>query len=71
LVLPSLYSEVDGPALRPIVEELQHVPYLNEVVVSLDGADSAQFVKAREFFSVCLIGIESSGTTGLDPGLVP
>jgi glucosyl-3-phosphoglycerate synthase len=52
LVLPSLFSELEGPALGHIVEELCIVPYLNEVVISLDRADEKQFAKAREFFSI-------------------
>jgi glucosyl-3-phosphoglycerate synthase len=51
LVLPSLFSEIEGPALAPIVEELKQVPYLNEVVISLDQADEKRFAIAREFFS--------------------
>ena len=38
LVLPSLYTELRGPALKGIVEQLQKVPYLRQVVVSLSGA---------------------------------
>ena len=37
LVLPSLYSELHGPALKQIVEELSQVPYLRQCVVSLSG----------------------------------
>jgi glucosyl-3-phosphoglycerate synthase len=51
LVLPSLYSELEGPALDHIVGELVEVPYLHEIVVSLDRADTRQFERAREFFS--------------------
>jgi glucosyl-3-phosphoglycerate synthase len=51
LVLPSLYSEIEGPALGPILDKLKHVPYLHEIVISLDRADSRQFAMAREFFS--------------------
>ena len=51
LVLPSLYSEIEGPALGPILGELKEVPYINEIAISLDRADSNQFEKAREFFS--------------------
>jgi len=50
LVLPSLYSELEGPALPGIIEELKHVKYLNQIVVSLDRADAKQFQYAREFF---------------------
>jgi hypothetical protein len=37
LVLPSLYAEIHGPALKQIVEELSLVPYLSQCVVSLSG----------------------------------
>jgi glucosyl-3-phosphoglycerate synthase len=46
LVLPSLYDEIRGPALKQIVEELAQVPYLRQCVVSLSGeADLDQFGK--------------------------
>ncbi|MFC3607915.1 glycosyl transferase [Stutzerimonas tarimensis] len=51
LVLPSLYSELEGPALNKIVEQLAQVPYLNEVVVGLDRADGDQYRHAIRFFS--------------------
>ncbi|XGA79287.1 glycosyl transferase [Halomonas sp. CH40] len=51
LILPSLYSELEGPALAHIVEEIAKVPYLAEVVIGLDQADREQFQHAREFFS--------------------
>lgn len=52
LVLPSLYSELQGPALKHILEELSRVPYLQEVVVALGRANRDQFCHAVEFFSV-------------------
>lgn len=51
LILPSLYSELEGPALAHIVEEIAQVPYLTEVVIGLDRADREQFQHARTFFS--------------------
>ncbi|MFW6345250.1 MAG: glycosyl transferase [Halomonas sp.] len=51
LILPSLYSELEGPALERIVEALAGVPYLAEVVIGLDRADHDQFLHAREFFA--------------------
>ena len=51
LVLPSLYSELEGPALDRIVEELAQVEYLNEIVIGLDAADAEQFKRAKDFFS--------------------
>ena len=52
LVLPSLYSELEGEALPRIVELLKGVPYLEEIVIGLDRADASQFEQAKEFFSV-------------------
>lgn len=50
LILPSLYSELEGPALDNIILELCKVPYLAEIVVGLDRAQEEQFIHAREFF---------------------
>jgi glucosyl-3-phosphoglycerate synthase len=51
LVLPSIYDELEGPALRNIVEEIKQVPYLNEIVVTMGRTGREQFNKAKEFFS--------------------
>ena len=51
LVLPSLYSELEGPALANIINELTKVPYLSEIVIGLDRADETQFEQAKAFFS--------------------
>lgn len=50
LILPSLYSELEGPALANIVSHLKDVPYLSEIVIGLDRADQAQYQHAIEFF---------------------
>ena len=50
LLLPCLFSELEGNALPAIVEELSKVPYLNEIIIGLDRANEAQFNEAREFF---------------------
>ncbi|MCP4598021.1 glycosyl transferase [Neptuniibacter sp.] len=50
LILPSLFSELEGPALGPIIDEICKVPYLNEIVIGLDRADEEQFRFAKEFF---------------------
>jgi glucosyl-3-phosphoglycerate synthase len=52
LVLPSLYSELQGEALPRIVEKLKDVPYLREIVVSLDRATEDEFHYTKKFFSV-------------------
>lgn len=51
LILPSLYSELEGPALPHIVEELKKATYISEIIVGLDQADERQFEHAKAFFS--------------------
>ncbi len=51
LILPSLFSELEGPALSNIVDELSGAQYINHVVIGLDRADKDQFAYAREYFS--------------------
>jgi glucosyl-3-phosphoglycerate synthase len=50
LILPSLYSELEGEALPRIVKELQSVPYLSEIVIGLDRADESEYRHALAFF---------------------
>jgi glucosyl-3-phosphoglycerate synthase len=50
LILPSLFSELEGVALPAIVDELVKVPYLSEVVIGLDRANQQQYCQALEFF---------------------
>ena len=50
LVLPSLYSELQTPALENIVQELVKVPYLNEIIIGIDRADEKQYRHALEYF---------------------
>ncbi len=52
LVIPSLYSELSGPALPRIVEKLKGADYIKRIVVSMDKANRKEFEHAREFFSV-------------------
>ena len=51
LVLPSLYSELEGPALEHIIDELCHATYIRQIIIGLDRADEDQFRQAKEFFS--------------------
>jgi glucosyl-3-phosphoglycerate synthase len=51
LILPSLYSELEGDALPKILDELEQVPYLSEVVIGLDRADEQQYRAALKFFA--------------------
>lgn len=52
LMLPSLYSELEGEALPNIIAQLQKVPYLSQIVIGLDRANHDQYRHAVEFFSV-------------------
>ena len=70
LVLPSLYSELERPALKGIVETLKEVRYLNEIVVALGQASALEFRFAKDFFSVLpqrvrLIWIEGPRIQGI------
>ncbi|MEM6581245.1 MAG: glycosyl transferase [Pseudomonadota bacterium] len=50
LILPSLFSELEGEALPVIVNELVKVPFLAQVVIGLDRADATQYGQALRFF---------------------
>jgi glucosyl-3-phosphoglycerate synthase len=50
LILPSLYSELEGDALPKIIDQIKEVPYLSEIVIGLDRADEQQYRDALKFF---------------------
>ncbi|MBN2905080.1 MAG: glycosyl transferase [Rhodobacteraceae bacterium] len=50
LILPSLFSELEGEALPAILNELTQVPYLHRIVIGLDRADARQYAHALRFF---------------------
>jgi glucosyl-3-phosphoglycerate synthase len=82
LVLPCLHTEIQGPAVRGIVDVLAKVPFLHEVIVSVSGTASFQeFDAVRRFFRVvpnatCVWGsgptvgtlLERLRDSGLEPG---
>jgi glucosyl-3-phosphoglycerate synthase len=51
LILPCLYSELEGQALETILKELIKVPYLEEIIIGLDKANETQFKQAKLYFS--------------------
>ena len=51
LVLPSLFSELEGQALPEIIEHLAQVPYLSEIVIGLDRANEDEYRYALKFFA--------------------
>jgi glucosyl-3-phosphoglycerate synthase len=50
LILPSLFSELEGDALPKIIDELAEVNYVGEIVIGLDRADESQYRHALKFF---------------------
>ena len=50
LILPCLYSELEGNALPKIVEEISKTKYLDHIIIGLDKANEVQAKKAWKFF---------------------
>ena len=50
LVIPALFSEVEGEALPAIVEEVAKVEFVREVVVSMNRMTGAEFDRAKALF---------------------
>ena len=50
LILPSLYSELEGDALPKIVSEISKTNYLNHIIIGLDKANKKQAQLAWKFF---------------------
>lgn len=81
LVLPALYTEFEGPAMRRIVTELAEVDYIRHTVVALGRATRSQYEAALAFFAdfprpVTFLWIDSPGMQRLfrtleDHGLSP
>lgn len=58
LLLPSLYSEFEGPAMPRIIEELKKVHYLRRIVLSLDRANEEQFKKVKSLMSALPVEVK-------------
>ena len=50
LILPSLYSELEGTALPKIVNEISKTKYLSHIIIGLDKANETQAKNAWKFF---------------------
>ena len=50
LILPSLFSEINGTALPNIINEINKTQFLNHVVIGLDRSNDREFQKAFKFF---------------------
>ncbi|NQY97036.1 MAG: glycosyl transferase [Henriciella sp.] len=51
LILPSLFSELEGEALPQIIDQISQAAYIDHVVIGLDQATEKQYRFAKEFFS--------------------
>ncbi|MGD8514952.1 MAG: hypothetical protein PVF52_05000 [Granulosicoccaceae bacterium] len=51
LILPSLYSELEGPALPNIIKQLTQATYISDIIIGLDCANEEQFRHAQTFFA--------------------
>ncbi|MEM7339867.1 MAG: glycosyl transferase [Actinomycetota bacterium] len=51
LVIPTLFQELERPALARIVDIVAEASYLDEVVIGLDDADAEAFEYATRFFA--------------------
>ena len=51
MILPSLFTELEGKALPKIIDEISKVKFLQNIVIGLDKANQKEFKIARKFFS--------------------
>ena len=51
LIIPSLYSELEKPALKTIISELKKANYLSHIIIGIDCANKTEFNYALSFFS--------------------
>ena len=50
LILPCLFSEINGKALPNIISEINKTKFLNHIVVGLDRANKDEYIKSFNFF---------------------
>ena len=50
LILPCLYTELEGKALPKIVQQINNTNYLNHIIIGLDRANEDQAKYAWKFF---------------------
>ncbi|MFC3052887.1 glycosyltransferase family protein [Kordiimonas pumila] len=51
LILPSLFSELEGVALKNILDELSKVKFISHIVIGLDRANEAEYRFAKKYFA--------------------
>jgi glucosyl-3-phosphoglycerate synthase len=52
LVLPSLFSELEGDALKGIIRELKEIKYVRQIVITLGPSTEEEYRHAKKFFSI-------------------
>lgn len=52
LILPAIYDELRGHALKLIVDELKKVTYLKQIIITMGRTEAQEFRHARDYFSV-------------------
>ena len=50
LILPCLFSELEGKALPKILDEINKTDYINHIIIGLDKANGKPSQKSLEFF---------------------
>jgi len=50
LIIPALYAELEREALPHMLRHLARVPYLKQIIFSMNGMDEAQYDHAKSFF---------------------
>jgi glucosyl-3-phosphoglycerate synthase len=50
LIIPSLITELDEPALGTMVAEIRQAPFIDTIVISLDRADENGYRRALDYF---------------------
>lgn len=51
LVIPALYAELERPALPRMLKQLSAVPYVSQVVFSMNGMNRRGYDRAKAFFA--------------------
>ncbi|MFQ5770151.1 MAG: glycosyl transferase [bacterium] len=64
LILPSIYDELKGEALKLIIAELSKVNYLHQIIITMGRTDAEQFKHAREYFSALPLNTKIIWNTG-------
>lgn len=52
LILPAIYDELKGEALKLIIEQLKKVKYIRQIVITMGRTNTEQFTRARNYFSI-------------------